>query len=168
MRRTGFTILELMIAAAIVGVIAAVALPLYSSYLLKSKTAEAKTNLGSLRVAEEGYYAEHDVHHPAAAEPPLIPGARSAAFDTAGSDFAALGWSPEGRVYFSYAVAVSGDGIGYTADAAADIDADGFVQNWGYAKPDGVGATLAGSLGCDVSFLTPNLVGRCGNDQSIY
>ena len=157
-----------MIAAAIVGVIAAIALPVYSSYMLKSKTAEAKTNLGSLRVAEESFYAEHDAHHAANAEPPLIPGAHSAAFDAAGSDFADLGWSPEGTVYFSYAVAVSGDGIGYTADAAADIDADGFVQLWGYAKPDGGDALLNGSLGCDVSFLTPKLVGRCGNDQTIF
>ena len=39
-------------------------------------------------------------------------------------------------MYFSYGVAVTADASGYTADAAADIDADGFPQLWGFAKPD--------------------------------
>jgi len=164
----GFTILELMIVLAIIGIIAAISLPVYSAYMLKSKTAEAKTNLGSLRVAEESYYTEHDAHHPANAEPPVIPGAQNAVFDFAGSDFAELGWSPEGRVYFSYAVAVSADGSGFTADAGADMDADGFVQLWGYSKPDAGGGQQNGSLGCDVSFLMASVVGRCGLDNLVF
>ena len=61
--RAGFTLLELMIAVAIIGIIAATALPAYSNYMLRSKSAEAKTNLASMHVAQETFYSEHDAHH---------------------------------------------------------------------------------------------------------
>ena len=157
-----------MISVAIVGILAAVAIPIFFRYQANSKSAEVKTNLGSLRVAEEAFFTENDSYHAANAEPALIPGPIQADFDGQGSDFAALGWTPEGRVYFSYAIIVSPDGTGYTSDAGADIDGDGIVQLWGYAKPDSAGAVLNGSIGCDATFLQPSEVGRCGNDNSIY
>lgn len=157
-----------MIVVGIVAALAAISIPLFNGYLARSKSAEAKTNLGSLRVAEDSYFTENDVHLAANPEPPLIPGSTPDPFDAAGSDFDDLGWTPEGRVYFSYAVAVSADGSGYTADAGADLDLDGIVQLWGYTKPDGNGAMLAGNIGCDTSFLQPQQVGRCGTDQTIY
>ena len=82
-------------------------------------------------------------------------------FDPINSDFADIGFAPEGSVYFSYGVAVSADGAGYTTDAAADIDADGIVQFWGYAKPDNGGALVAGQVGCNVAGLSPGQVGPC-------
>ena len=54
--RKGFTLLELMIVVAIVGVLAAVALPLYTEYMKKARTAEAKANIGDIRVAQLAYY----------------------------------------------------------------------------------------------------------------
>ncbi len=141
--RAGFTLLELMMVVAVLGVLAAIAIPLLASYQLRSKSAEAKTNLGALRVLEEGFYGEYQVYRSANAEPAAIPGAVAAIFDDINSDFGPLGFAPEGRVYFSYGVAVSDDGSGFTADAAADIDADGFVQYWGYANPDGGGTLVA-------------------------
>ncbi len=166
--RSGFTIIELMIVAAIIGVVSAIAIPNFLRYQSNAKTAEAKTNLGALRVAEEAYFSEHGVHLAANPEPPLIPGTVQADFDEVGSDFANLGWSPEGRVYFSYGVALSADQIGYTADAGADTDGDGFIQFWGYAYPDGAGALIDGAVGCDVSFLQANDLGRCGIDGTIF
>ena len=53
----GFTLLELMIVLAVVGVLAAIAIPLLASYQLRSKSAEAKTNLAAIRVLEESFYS---------------------------------------------------------------------------------------------------------------
>ena len=167
-RESGFTMIEAMITVAIVAILASVAIPLFKRHQLVSKTAESKTNLASLRVAEEARYSEQGEYVPAAPEPATIPGNQTVDFDTAGSDFRELGWSPEGRVYFSYGVSVSADLTGYTADAGADIDQDGIVQIWGYAKPDAGGSMVAGSVGCDVSFLSPTKLGRCSADESIY
>jgi len=160
-KRGGFTLIEMMIAVAVAGVLAAIALPLFSSYQLRSKSAEAKVNLGALRVLEEGFYSEYQAYRSANAEPAAIPGSVAVVFDDITSDFGPLGFAPEGRVYFSYGVAVSGDGSSYTADAGADIDADGFVQYWGYAAPDGSGALVAGEVGCNTAGLQPESVGPC-------
>lgn len=164
----GFTIIELMIVISIIGIIVTIAIPLFTRYQNHTKTAEVKANLGSLRVAEEAYFAANGFFIGAAPEPALIPGPVKADFNPAAAGYATLGWTPEGRVYFSYAILASADGLGYTADAGADIDADGIVQLWGYAKPDGAGAMLDGSMGCDVSFLTPSKTGRCSLSSSIY
>lgn len=159
-RARGFTILELLIVVFIVAVLATVAIPLFMSYQLRSKSAEARTNLGAIRVLENAFRSERDAFLAVAAEPPVIPGNVPDDFDT-GAGFAPLGFRPEGRVYFSYAVSVSADGVGYTADAAADIDADGFVQFWGFAKPDGGGALVPGLVGCDVTGLAAEQIGPC-------
>jgi prepilin-type N-terminal cleavage/methylation domain-containing protein len=159
--RAGFTLLELMIALSVIGVLAAIAIPLLSNYQLRSKSAEAKTNLGAIRVLQETHYSENQIYRSANAEPAAIPGSVAVAFDGVTSDFQLLGFVPQGQVYFSYGVAVSADGTGYTADAAADIDGDGFVQYWGYANPDGSGTMIAGKVGCDATGLQPKSVGPC-------
>jgi prepilin-type N-terminal cleavage/methylation domain-containing protein len=166
----GFTLLELMMVVAIIGVLAAIAIPLLTSYQLRSKSAEAKLNLSAIRVLEEGFYSEYQVYRSANAEPSAIPGAVTAAFDEVNSDFGPLGFVPEGRVYFSYGVAVSADGSGYTADAGADIDADGFVQYWGYASPDGSGTLVTGKVGCNIAAIQPKTVGPCtpSSGQSVF
>jgi type IV pilus assembly protein PilA len=159
--RAGVTLLELMIVVAIMGILAAIAIPLFMTYQLRSKTAEVKGNLAAIQVAEQAYYSEAGVYVTAAPEPIAVPGPTAAFFDALGSDFAQLGFAPEGDVYFSYGVATSPDGTGYTADAGADLDADGIVQFWGYVHPDGAGGISAASVGCNVAALTPLQIGPC-------
>lgn len=159
--RAAFTLVELMIVVAVIGVLATIAIPLLVTFQLRSKTAEAKTNLSAIQVLEETFYSEHQTYRSANAEPAAIPGAVAAMFDEVNSDFRVLGFVPEGRVYFSYGVAVSDDGTGFTADAGADIDGNGFVQYWGYAKPGGGGGLVAGKVGCDVAGIQPETLGPC-------
>ena len=45
-----------MIAVAIIGVLSSIAIPLFVSYQLRSKSAEAKTNLGAIRVLPHAVY----------------------------------------------------------------------------------------------------------------
>lgn len=157
-----------MIVVAIIGVLAAIAVPLFSSQQLRTKTTEAKTNLSAIRVVEEASFSENGAYLAAAAEPTVIPGAQAAVFNHAGSDYVNLGWAPEGRVYFSYSVAISADASGYTADAAADLDADGLIQLWGYTKPDVGGSLVTGGLGCDPTLLTPQVLGHCNLTSPVY
>lgn len=157
----GFTLLEVLIAVTIIGILATIALPLFQAYQLRSKSAEAKSNLAAIQVAQEAYFSEFGVYVSAVPEPPAIPGPQARTFDGVTSEFAEIGFAPEGSVYFSYGVALSADELGYTADAGADIDGNGIVQFWGYAKPDGADALVPAQVGCDVTGLTPRVVGPC-------
>ena len=165
---SGFTLIELMIVVAIIGILSSIAIPRLASHQLRTKTTEAKTNLGAIRVAEEANFSENGVYLAANAEPAVIPGANPANFDAAGSDYVSIGWAPEGRVYFSYAVTIAADASGYTADAAADLDGDGLIQLWGYTKADGVGDFVVGGLGCNPAALTPEVLGRCSASNTVY
>jgi type IV pilus assembly protein PilA len=166
--RHGFTLIELMIVVAIIGILASIAIPLMGRHQYRTKTTEGKTNLGAIRIVEKASFSESGRYIPAAAEPSLIPGTIPVAFDMVGSDFADLGWSPEGRVYFSYAVTTTADGTGFTADAGADIDGDGLIQLWGLTSPDATGALAPGGIGCDPTLLAPDTLGRCMPSPNVF
>ena len=56
----GFTLIELMIVVAIIGILAAIAIPNFVKFQCRSKRSEAKTNLKAIYVAEESYRGEND------------------------------------------------------------------------------------------------------------
>jgi len=58
-RHGGFTLIELLIAVTIVSILAAIAIPSYQSYLLKSRRSDAIVALSRLQLAEEKYRAAH-------------------------------------------------------------------------------------------------------------
>ena len=155
---------------AIIGILAAIAIPNFMRFQLKSKTSEAKVNLSAIRVVEQSYNSEHGTYFAAAPEPFPIPGVHKAAFDMAGSDFAQLGWEPDGDVYFSYGVAITSDGHGFTADAAADLDGDTNPQLWGYSKANPAGGQVNGQSGCAFAALPGETVAPCTLDsgQSLF
>lgn len=55
----GFTLIELMITVAIVGVLAAIAFPSYSAYLAKGRRADARVQLASAQQWTERFYSEN-------------------------------------------------------------------------------------------------------------
>jgi type IV pilus assembly protein PilA len=173
-RRGGFTLIELMIVVAIIGILAAIAIPNFLKFQLRSKTGEAKTNLAALRTAEEGYFAEYGVYvgtgtvHPAGAASPSKQDWTAPAVD-----FDTVGWGPEGDVYFTYAVTING--TAYSLDAVGELDGGGLTSDFGYIHPvPGAVAGIAPTRGvCQTSGVwnaaatppAPNLldtVGQCG------
>lgn len=58
-RNSGFTLIELMIAVAIVGILAAVALPAYTSYLIRGRIPEATSGLAAKKVQMEQWFQDN-------------------------------------------------------------------------------------------------------------
>jgi len=57
-KSNGFTLIELMIVVAIVGILAAVAIPAYQDYVAKAQRSEALTLLGGLKTPTREYFAQ--------------------------------------------------------------------------------------------------------------
>ncbi|MCW8910733.1 MAG: prepilin-type N-terminal cleavage/methylation domain-containing protein, partial [Gammaproteobacteria bacterium] len=55
----GFTLIEIMIALLIIGILAGIAIPNYSDYVLKAKRSDAHTALANMASAQEDYYANN-------------------------------------------------------------------------------------------------------------
>lgn len=104
-RQGGFTLVELMIAIAIVGIIAAVALPAYRQAVLKSHRSDAQITLSRLATLQERYYFGNNSYTDDFAD--IIAGAVSG--QPVSSD--------EGR--YSVALTLLGGGTGWSMTATA-------------------------------------------------
>ena len=58
-RQRGFTLIELMVVIAIIGVLTSIGLPAYSNYVKKGKAAEATSALADARVRMEQFYQDN-------------------------------------------------------------------------------------------------------------
>src|SRR6516162_6609630 len=60
----GFTLIELMIVVAIIGILAAIAIPKFADLIRKSKEGATKGNLGAVRSALSIYYGDLEGNYP--------------------------------------------------------------------------------------------------------
>jgi type IV pilus assembly protein PilE len=144
-RAAGFTLIELMITVAIVGILAAVALPSYKNYVRRGQQPEAFNALSDYRTKMEQYYQDN----------------RNYGSTICANNSTANTWNtfaPSGAKYFSYAcvpVTAAGDTTpqSYTITAtgiAGGVSGDKYTidQNGNRTTTVFKGATLSPAAAC--------------------
>ena len=105
MSKKAFTLIELMIVVAIIGILAAIAVPNFIKFQCRSKQSEAKGNLKALYVSQESTRAEDDTDLTIGAIAADLTGTNSAARSTSTS---AIGWVPKGqKLRYSYSTSAA-------------------------------------------------------------
>jgi type IV pilus assembly protein PilA len=159
----GFTLIELMIVVAIIGILAAIAIPNFLTYQLKSRQAEAKTNLQAIKTSEVAFQAERGCYIGITAEPLLMavpasgqkaqpvvwgqgapPQAPGTLWCTAvyGGAFSDVGFKATGNVLFKYGV-----------DATAAPTVAGFT---GYTTAQSCPLAIPGTAGVALALPAQN------------
>ena len=126
-REKGFTLIELMIVVAIIGILAAIAIPNFLKFQARTRQSEAKANLKAIFTSKKSWFAERNTY---------------------ACDW--CGWSPEkGYVYNYYngntsitdgsgggscdeslVTAAAQSATAFTASASGNIDADALCDGW--------------------------------------
>jgi type IV pilus assembly protein PilE len=140
--QSGFTLLELMIVVAIIAILSAIALPIYSSYIVRSKITEATNNLSAFRVSMEQYYQDNRTYEQASGacgiDPTAAGGINSTMkyFTIACVPAAATATATAGQSYVATATGNAGSavaGFSYTIDNNNDKTST-VPTNWGGAQ----------------------------------
>ena len=144
--KKGFTLIELMIVVAIIGILAAIAIPNFIKFQARSKQSEAKANLKAMFTAEKAFMQEKD------------------RFSTYVSE---IGFAPERNnryAYFASTATTFDNRAGTTATTtttATAIQADAFK---GYVAQSLVTPTCSGTVGVTTTATTSTFTGEAAGN----
>jgi prepilin-type N-terminal cleavage/methylation domain-containing protein len=146
-RNAGFTITELMIAVVIIGVLATLAIPGFTSYIYKARVTEATNFLGKIKQRQESYRNEFGQYCNVSTDlddtiPAAAPGIDPIGWDPT-DEWNQLGAAPDGPVRFRYAtiagfpgtpgpgdaIEINDDDHWFIARAIGDLDEDATTFN---------------------------------------
>ncbi len=76
MKEKGFTLIELLVVVAIIGILAAIAIPQFAEYRARGFDARAKSDLRNVATAEEAYFVDNEAYVTCTQEtcPGMLPG----------------------------------------------------------------------------------------------
>ncbi len=110
-RKTGVTLIELVVVMAILGILAAIMIPQILGFAAKAKQSEAKELLATVYTAEEAYFGEHN---------------RYGSLSNVGfTPSAAPKFYTNVKANFSYTAASS-----FTGTCSANLDSDATLDIW--------------------------------------
>lgn len=151
--RGGFTLIELMLVVAIIGILSAIAIPNMMSYMAKTRQAEAKENLGGIFTNEKAYDAEFDTYSDSFTDIGFGVSGNTKYYDftiTAPADWDATSWigkhgtpgagPPEGTI-INVNTPPGASASAFTCIAAGNIDNDAVYDVWSINQD--------GMLNCD-------------------
>jgi prepilin-type N-terminal cleavage/methylation domain-containing protein len=152
-RNQGFTLVELMITVAIIGIISSTAITLFQSQQLRSKRTEAMANVEAIAKMARGYFGEVG-SYPAVAAPwpasPLDPA--PVAWDAPSSAaFGSIGFRAEGAVRYRYDLDAEWEcpcasGACFSVFAYSDLEGDGRFGAVALVHRDGAAIECPSSL----------------------
>ena len=140
----GFTLIELMIVVAIIGILAAVAIPAFMDYMKKGKKTEASLQLNNLAKKIKAYWIEKSQLPPTSSTTNL-PGPDGGACAVAGGKFAVVAQS-------GWAVDPAWSVLDFHIDQEAL-----FTYHYTFTSATAANATAVGDLDCDTTTVTYSL-----------
>jgi type IV pilus assembly protein PilA len=128
-KKHAFTLVELMIVVAIIGILAAIAIPNMMEMQYRSKRAEVPTLVRGIKDAERAIEAEKNSYLPVAAHPTSSPGKKPRAWGAGNTAYQVLGWAPDGKVRGQYSVSTTASSSSspagdFRVTGACDVDGD--------------------------------------------